>query len=96
MSRVGGQGVVPEVDGGQVGQTRDGGEGVMVHQTVAREVQVVQVGEVGQGEDLLYVVVGQDQVDQGGGVLGDGDVGQSVVGQVQMTQVHQFVQSCRV
>ena len=32
-------------------------------------------------------------MDQGRRVLGDEDVGQPVVGQVQMTQVHQFVHS---
>ena len=93
MSGMGGQGVVAEVNGGQVGQAGDGREGVVVHETVTGEVEGLEVWEVGQGQDLLNVVVGQHQVDQGAGVLGDGDVSQPVVGQVQVAQVHQLVQS---
>ena len=54
--------------GDQVGQTGDGREGVVVHQTDAEQVEGLEVREVGQGEVLLDVVVCQHQVDRWGQV----------------------------
>ena len=68
----------------------------MVHETVGRQVQVLNVDHVGEGEELLNLVVGEAEVGEQGLVMEEGEVGQIVVRQVQMSQVSQLLQTSGV
>ena len=68
----------------------------MMHETVGRQVQVLNVDHVGEGEELLNLVVGEAEVGEQGLVVEERQVGQTVVRQVQMSQVSQLLQTSGV
>ena len=68
----------------------------MMHETVCRQVQVLNVDHVGEGEELLNLVVGEAEVGEQGLVVEEREVGQIVVRQVQMSQVSQLLQTSGV
>ena len=68
----------------------------MMHETVGRQVQVLNVDHVGEGEELLNLVVCEAEVGERGLVMEEGEVGQTVVRQVHMSQVCQLLQTSGV
>ena len=68
----------------------------MMHETVGRQVQVLNVDHVGEGEELLYLVVCEAEVGERGLVVEEGEVGKTVIRQVQMSQVSQLLQTSGV
>ena len=93
---VGGQRVVAEVGGEQPRQPGHRGQGVVVHQTVAGQVEVLEAGQLGHGEQLLNVIVCEHQAGERRGLVCQGHVGQMVVGEVQVDQLSQAFQTSRV
>ena len=85
-----------EVGGEQPRQPGHRGQGVMVHQAVSGQVEVFEVGQLGHGEQLLDVVVCEYQPGERRRLVGDGHVGQMVVGEVQVDQLSQALQPSRV
>ena len=68
----------------------------MMHETVGGQVQVLNADHVGEGEELLNLIVGEAEVGEQGLVMEEGEVGQIVVRQVQMSQVSQLLQTSGV
>ena len=57
-------------------------------QTVAGKVEVLGAGQLGQGEQLLNVVVGDHQAGERRGLVGEGHAGGHLgVGEVQLSSV---------
>ena len=57
-------------------------------QTVAGKVEVLGAGQLGRGEQLLNVVVGEHQPGERRGLVGEGHVGGYLgVGEVQLSSV---------
>ena len=65
----------------------------MVHQTVGRQLQVLQLTHLRHWTQLLNVVVAEPQRGQRGGGVDGGDIGQQVVGEAQAAQQGQALQA---